>query len=176
MPGDIMLLSEGERISADGEILFSDGFGVDESSLTGESDIVWKSCTDSSSRHWKENCCYCGTNAVTGRAVVRVHCDLPGRHPLALADVDQQLACQLSALAVKHLPTHDFATEHVHKQVQVEKRAPHLLGQVGDVPAVDLIGLRGHQGAWFADLAGSALKAAVRHLPALAQQSVQGRF
>ena len=72
VPGDIMLLSEGERISADGEILFSDGFGVDESSLTGESDIVWKSCTDSSSRHWKENCCYCGTNAVTGRAVVRV--------------------------------------------------------------------------------------------------------
>lgn len=71
VPGDIMLLSEGERISADGEILFSDGFGVDESSLTGESDIVWKSCTDSSSRHWKENCCYCGTNAVTGRAVVK---------------------------------------------------------------------------------------------------------
>lgn len=42
VPGDIMLLAEGERISADGVILEADGFGVDESTLTGESDIVWK--------------------------------------------------------------------------------------------------------------------------------------
>lgn len=74
VPGDIMLLSEGERISADGEIIFSDGFGVDESSLTGESDIVWKLSAPSlnADRHWRLDQCYSGTNVITGRAVVRV--------------------------------------------------------------------------------------------------------
>jgi Ca2+-transporting ATPase len=74
VPGDIMLLSEGEKISADGEILFSDGFGVDESTLTGESDIVWKLAAPSflAERHWRLDHCYSGTNAITGRAIVRV--------------------------------------------------------------------------------------------------------
>ena len=74
VPGDIMFLAEGERISADGEILFSDGFGVDESTLTGESDIVWKISAPSAlaEHHWRLDHCYSGTNAITGRAVVRV--------------------------------------------------------------------------------------------------------
>ena len=74
VPGDIMLLSEGEKISTDGEILFSDGFGVDESTLTGESDIVWKLASPSflAERHWRLDHCYAGTNVITGRSVVRV--------------------------------------------------------------------------------------------------------
>ena len=74
VPGDIMLLSEGEKISADGEILFSDGFGVDESTLTGESDIVWKLSAPSflAERHWRLDHCYSGTNAVAGRAIIQV--------------------------------------------------------------------------------------------------------
>ena len=74
VPGDIMLLSEGEKISADGEILFSDGFGVDESTLTGESDIIWKLAAPSflAERHWRLDHCYSGTNAVAGRAIIQV--------------------------------------------------------------------------------------------------------
>ena len=74
VPGDIMLISEGERISADGCILEADGFGADESTLTGESDIVWKT-TDGlgeEGRHWRTDRCYAGTSAVAGRAVARV--------------------------------------------------------------------------------------------------------
>ena len=74
VPGDTMLLKEGEKIAADGEIVFCDGLGVDESALTGESDIVWKSTflESGDSRHWRGDYCYCGTNVITGRASVQV--------------------------------------------------------------------------------------------------------
>lgn len=74
VPGDIMLLSEGERISADAKILFSDGFGVDESTLTGEPDIIWKvsESVSETERYWKSDICYAGTNVIAGRAVVNV--------------------------------------------------------------------------------------------------------
>ncbi|MDO5563099.1 MAG: HAD-IC family P-type ATPase, partial [Synergistaceae bacterium] len=74
VPDDIMLLEEGERISADGAVLFSDGLGVDESTLTGEADIVWKTPepSEKEGRQWRLNVCYSGTNVVAGRGVVRV--------------------------------------------------------------------------------------------------------
>ena len=73
VPGDIIVVSEGERVAADGEILENDGFGADESALTGESDIVWKSCAPAEGGGvWRMDRCYAGTNAVAGRAVVRV--------------------------------------------------------------------------------------------------------
>ena len=62
----------------------------------------------------------------------------------------QQLRGQLGALAIEYLPAHHLAAEDVHEQVQVEEHAAHLGGQVGDVPAVDLVGPCGHQGARFA--------------------------
>ena len=73
VPGDVMLLAEGQKISADAEILFCDGLGVDESALTGESDIVWKTDKkDEHGRHWRQDRCYAGTNVLTGRAVTKV--------------------------------------------------------------------------------------------------------
>ena len=73
VPGDVMLLAEGQRIPADARLLFCDGLGVDESALTGESDIVWKTeLADESGRHWRLDHCYAGTNALTGRAVAEV--------------------------------------------------------------------------------------------------------
>ncbi len=74
VPGDIILVAEGERIAADGEVLEADGFGADESTLTGESDLVWKVCTPAgdAGRGWRTDRCYAGTNAVAGRAVIRV--------------------------------------------------------------------------------------------------------
>lgn len=73
VPGDIIIISEGERVAADGEILENDGFGADESVLTGEADIVWKRCAPSPcGSGWRTDRCYAGTSAVAGRAVVRV--------------------------------------------------------------------------------------------------------
>ena len=74
VPGDVMLLAEGERISADGEMLEADGFGADESTLTGEADIVWKvkAPAPDEGRCWRTDHCYAGTNVVAGRAAVRV--------------------------------------------------------------------------------------------------------
>ena len=39
---DLLILKEGEKIAADGIIIENYGLGVNESTLTGESDVVWK--------------------------------------------------------------------------------------------------------------------------------------
>jgi hypothetical protein len=61
-------------------------------------------------------------------------------------------------------------TEYVE---QGQGQAFDLAGQVGDVPAVNLIRLGGHQSAWIFDLSRHARQAAVTHLAALVQQAVQ---
>jgi Ca2+-transporting ATPase len=40
--GDLVILEEGEKIPADAQIIEMFDFGVDESTLTGESQVVWK--------------------------------------------------------------------------------------------------------------------------------------
>ncbi|MDP3244540.1 MAG: HAD-IC family P-type ATPase [bacterium] len=45
MPGDIILLQEGEKVPADARIIFSNTLKVDEASLTGESEPVTKTDT-----------------------------------------------------------------------------------------------------------------------------------
>ncbi len=47
VPGDILVLAEGDRVPADGQVLFSQNLSVDESLLTGESVPVRKT-------EWKE--------------------------------------------------------------------------------------------------------------------------
>jgi Ca2+-transporting ATPase len=42
VPGDVMLVAEGERLAADGVLIGGDVLSVDESSLTGESAPVTK--------------------------------------------------------------------------------------------------------------------------------------
>src|SRR3990167_7545759 len=42
MPGDIIILQEGEKVPADARIIFSNTLKVDEASLTGESESVTK--------------------------------------------------------------------------------------------------------------------------------------
>ena len=72
VPGDIMLLNEGERISADGRILEFFDLGVDESILTGESETVWKTGKPDGKANWKPDCVYAGTTVVYGTALVEV--------------------------------------------------------------------------------------------------------
>lgn len=76
VPGDLMLIAEGVKIPADGEIVRSSDLCVDESSLTGEAEGVWKAAADSAGQEqtdtWRRDYCYAGTLVIQGSAMVRV--------------------------------------------------------------------------------------------------------
>ena len=73
VPGDCMLLCEGVKIPADGSILSCSDFCVDESSLTGEAEGVWKTPRgDSGEDYWKKDAVYAGTLVLQGSATVLV--------------------------------------------------------------------------------------------------------
>lgn len=75
VPGDVMMIYEGVKIPADGFVVRCSDLCVDESSLTGEAEGVWKvpaEGADSSSEYWRRDCCYAGTLVTQGSAVVRV--------------------------------------------------------------------------------------------------------
>ena len=64
--GDLCITEEGKMINADGKIVHSNDFSVNEASLTGESLSVFKS------REVEDNKVYSGTLAVSGLAVFEV--------------------------------------------------------------------------------------------------------
>jgi Ca2+-transporting ATPase len=73
--GDLMLLEEGEKISADGRIIEMFDLGMDESTLTGESDVAWKKINlsaEDEDAHWRRDHCYAGTAVTQGSAIVKV--------------------------------------------------------------------------------------------------------
>ena len=75
VPGDIMMIHEGVKIPADGYIIKCNDLCVDESSLTGEAEGVWKVTTDGtkkSSEYWRNDYCYAGTLVTQGTAIVCV--------------------------------------------------------------------------------------------------------
>ena len=76
VPGDLMLISEGVKIPADGEIISISDLCVDESSLTGEAEGVWKVRKDSpeakTNDYWRLDYCYAGTLVTQGSATVLV--------------------------------------------------------------------------------------------------------
>lgn len=73
VPGDLMLISEGVKIPADGKIIACNDFCVDESSLTGEAEGVWKTAAaDDTGDYWHKDQCYAGTLVTQGNAMVRV--------------------------------------------------------------------------------------------------------
>ena len=70
VPGDVMILNEGDRIGADATVLESKNLTVDESLLTGESVAVRKDCF---SDHSDENGrVFSGTLVTQGRGLVTV--------------------------------------------------------------------------------------------------------
>lgn len=74
-PGDLVLLEEGDKIPADGRVLELFDLAVDESSLTGESEVVWKKAvlTDAEKEsHWRKDICYAGTMVTQGSAIVQI--------------------------------------------------------------------------------------------------------
>lgn len=75
VPGDFMMIYEGVKIPADGAVLKCNDLCVDESSLTGEAEGVWKISTESAestSDYWRRDYCYAGTLVTQGTATVLV--------------------------------------------------------------------------------------------------------
>lgn len=76
VPGDVILLSEGDKISADARLIEDNDLRVNQSTLTGESHPVHKSCDsvlrDDLTRAEQPNMVFAGTAvaAGTGKAVV----------------------------------------------------------------------------------------------------------
>lgn len=64
--GDLYVTEEGKLINADGEIVYSNDFSVNEASLTGESFSVFKS------KDTEDKKVFSGTLAVSGLAVIKV--------------------------------------------------------------------------------------------------------
>lgn len=73
VPNDLMIITEGVKIPADGNVLVANDLCVDESSLTGEAEGVWKCIDDNNSDdYWRRDYCYAGTLVTQGRGIVRV--------------------------------------------------------------------------------------------------------
>lgn len=76
VPTDLMIVNEGVKIPADGMVIKSSDLCVDESSLTGESEGVWKvpvgNQDENNSDYWRKDYCYAGTLVTQGSAIVKV--------------------------------------------------------------------------------------------------------
>ena len=75
VPGDLMIITEGIKIPADGFVVCCNDLCVDESTLTGEPEGVWKVATDYSEAHesyWRNDYCYAGTMVTQGSGTVLI--------------------------------------------------------------------------------------------------------
>ncbi|MGB7595404.1 MAG: cation-translocating P-type ATPase, partial [Erysipelotrichaceae bacterium] len=76
VPGDIMFIAEGVKVPADGEVLKSSTLRIDESSLTGEAEGVWKheigAEEEMKKEYWRNDYCYAGTLVTQGTGIIRV--------------------------------------------------------------------------------------------------------
>ncbi|MGL5416255.1 MAG: cation-translocating P-type ATPase [Clostridium sp.] len=72
VPDDLMIIEEGIKIPADGFIVEVNGLCIDESSLTGEAEGVWKNLNEVGIEYFKKNYAYAGTLVTQGKGVVRV--------------------------------------------------------------------------------------------------------
>ena len=76
VPGDVMIIIEGVKIPADGIVIKSSTLGVDEASLSGESETVWKEPSNSivseDNTYWRKDYCYAGTLVTQGTGLILV--------------------------------------------------------------------------------------------------------
>lgn len=75
VPGDLMIIHEGVKIPADGVVLRCNDLCVDESSLTGEAEGVWKVTEENaapSNDYWRKDYCYAGTLVIQGTGTIMV--------------------------------------------------------------------------------------------------------
>jgi len=76
VPGDIMSIAEGVKVPADGIVINASTLCIDESSLTGEAEGVWKITTENrdkaSTDYWRLDYCYAGTLVTQGTGNILV--------------------------------------------------------------------------------------------------------
>ncbi|MBD7911595.1 MULTISPECIES: cation-translocating P-type ATPase [Clostridium] len=73
VPGDLMIITEGIKVPADGKLISSNDLFIDESSLTGEAEGIWKSIDSTDEGDYlKKDHCYAGTLVLQGSGVVKV--------------------------------------------------------------------------------------------------------
>ncbi len=74
VPGDFLIIKEGEKIAADGVILRLSDLCVDESTMTGEAEKVWKEVANQGiySGLWRKDTCYAGTMVMQGSGIIKV--------------------------------------------------------------------------------------------------------
>lgn len=74
VPGDVIIVEEGVKIPADGRIIQVSDLCVDESTLTGEAEGVWKTAAreEDNGGYWRKDYCYAGTLVTQGSAYVHV--------------------------------------------------------------------------------------------------------
>lgn len=73
VPGDLMMIAEGVKLPADGKVIKANDLCIDESSLTGEAEGVWKCIDDSVNKdYWKKDHCYAGTLVTQGTGIILV--------------------------------------------------------------------------------------------------------
>jgi Ca2+-transporting ATPase len=72
VPGDVIILAEGDRVPADGRLVWSARLEVDESLLTGESMPVRKGPEEPEAEKQRDAAVYSGTLVVRGRGIAVV--------------------------------------------------------------------------------------------------------
>jgi Ca2+-transporting ATPase len=75
VPGDLMMIHEGVKIPADGVVIRCADLCVDESSLTGEAERVWKIPSGNekpAEDYWQKDYCYAGTLVMQGTGAIKV--------------------------------------------------------------------------------------------------------
>ncbi|HEY5525396.1 MAG TPA: HAD-IC family P-type ATPase [Clostridium sp.] len=73
VPKDLMIITEGVKIPADGQVIKANDLCIDESSLTGEAEGVWKLISDEENKdYWKKDYCYAGTLVTQGSGIILV--------------------------------------------------------------------------------------------------------
>jgi len=78
----------------------------------------------------------------------------PPADPLPQAGPADKISGDLGILVIGHVPSHRLSAPDVDHQVEVEPHAPHARGQVGDIPAPELIRPSGLQSRHQAGLLG----------------------
>ena len=75
VPGDLMMICEGVKIPADGIVVKCNDLCMDESSLTGEAEGIWKVVSENaeqSDSYWRKDYCYAGTLVTQGTGIIYV--------------------------------------------------------------------------------------------------------
>ena len=102
VPGDVMLLAEGDHISADGRLVQEEELRIDQSTLSGEAHPVTKICeavTNTNLAHTElPNLVFAGTNVVSGTGKAVVHATGMSTEFGKIAHLTQSLGEDLSPL------------------------------------------------------------------------------